>query len=168
MAKFATTMHKKHKDIKCVCTTIVGPFDTDRYVVLSHQSLEGYSDVNVRKEFAKYCKLPIYADNDVKAAALGELHSGALKGLTGVNAIVMAIGTGIAGCPIINSQVYRGSNFSSGECGQMLVNNHHFEMYYGVPFFIARCEQIYGKELTGEKCLELAKTNVSVKREVDE
>ncbi|GHU47218.1 hypothetical protein FACS1894218_1190 [Bacilli bacterium] len=92
---------------------------------------------------------------------------GALKGKKKVNAIVMALGTGIAGCPIIEGKVYMGNNYASGECGQMLVNNHLYEMHYSVPALIIRCEKVYGDTLTGERCLDLAKTHVVVKREVD-
>jgi predicted NBD/HSP70 family sugar kinase len=169
MSKFAQQMKNKHKDIECVCSTMVGIIDTDRYIVLSpNHTLRGYEGMHIKEEFGKYCKLPLYVANDVKAAALGEINMGALKGRKNVNAIVMALGTGIAGAVVIDGKNYMGNNYASGECGQMLVNGNLFEMYYSVPALIVRCEQVYGKTLTGEGCLALALTNVKVKRVVDE
>jgi glucokinase len=168
MAKFAQEMKVKYKDITCVCSTMVGIIDTDKHVVLSpNHTLKGYEGMHIKTEFNKYCKLPLYIMNDVKAAAQGELKFGSLKQTHKVNAIVMAIGTGIAGCPIIDGKIYMGATYASGECGQMLINNHFYEMHYGVPALIVRCEKVYGKQLTGEDCLALAKTNVNIKREVD-
>ncbi|GHU47222.1 hypothetical protein FACS1894218_1200 [Bacilli bacterium] len=74
MAKFANDMKKKHKEIQCVCSTMVGIIDTDHYVVLSpNHTLKGYEGMHIRKEFGKFCKLPLYVANDVKAAAMGEM-----------------------------------------------------------------------------------------------
>ncbi|MDR1234464.1 MAG: ROK family protein [Mycoplasmataceae bacterium] len=168
MARFAQTMKDKYKDINCVCSTMVGIIDTNKYVVLSpNHTLKGYEGMHIKNEFSKYCKLPLHVMNDVKAAAQGELKFGSLKKAKKVNAIVMAIGTGIAGCPIIDSNIYMGATYASGECGQMLVNNHFYEMHYSVPALIIRCEKTYGRTLTGEQCLELAKTNVPIRHEVN-
>jgi predicted NBD/HSP70 family sugar kinase len=168
MAQFAAEMKKKYNDIYCVCSTMVGIIDTDKYIVLSpNHTLKGYEGMHVKQEFKKYCKLPLYVMNDVKAAAQGELKFGCLKNTNKINAIVMAIGTGIAGCPIVEGKIYMGTTYASGECGQMLVNNHFYEMHYSVPALIIRCEKVYGKKLTGEQCLTLARTNVAIKHEVN-
>jgi predicted NBD/HSP70 family sugar kinase len=158
MAKFAQDMKNIHKEIKCVCSTMVGIIDTKKYIVLSpNHTLQGYEGMHIREEFAKYCKLPFYAMNDVKAATQGELMYGSLKGKKKVNAIVMAIGTGIAGCPIINGEIYYGSTYASGECGQMVVNGHFYENHYSVPGLIKRCKKIKPTIITAEECLDYAK-----------
>ena len=50
----------------------------------------------------------------------------------------------------------------------MLVNNKLYEMYYGIPQLIKRCQKITRKKLTGEDCLLLAKTNRNIKKIVNE
>jgi predicted NBD/HSP70 family sugar kinase len=168
MAKFAQKMVNKHKDIKCVCSTMVGIIDTNKYIVLSpNHTLKGYEGMHIRTEFAKYCKLPFYAINDVKAAARGELMFGSLKNTKNANAIVLAIGTGIAGCPIINGEIYMGSTYASGECGQMVVDGHFYENHYSVPGLIKRCKVIIPSIITGEECLNYSKTNKQIKTIVD-
>ncbi|GHU27770.1 hypothetical protein FACS1894152_4820 [Bacilli bacterium] len=168
MAEFAQKMANKHKDIKSVCSTMVGIIDTDKYIVLSpNHTLKGYEGMHIREEFAKYCKLPLYVMNDVKAAALGELKFGVLKNLKKVNAVVMTLGTGVAGCLIIEGKIYMGSTYAAGESGQMIVNGHLHEMHYSVTNLVIRCEKVYGKRITGEECLALAKTNVKVRHEVN-
>lgn len=64
----------------------------------------------------------VIIENDAKAAAFGELLAGALKGAN--NALAITLGTGV-GCGIImNKQLYRGSNASSGEMGHMVIQHN--------------------------------------------
>ncbi len=61
----------------------------------------------------------VLIENDAKAAALGEFMAGALIGAN--NALAITLGTGVGCGIIINKQIYRGSNASSGEMGHMVI-----------------------------------------------
>jgi predicted NBD/HSP70 family sugar kinase len=165
---FAQQMKQEYQEIKCVCTTVVGIVNPYTSVILSpNHTLKNYEGMNIKKEFKKYCSLPLYVINDVKAAATGELYYGSLKDKKNVNAVVLTIGTGFAGCPIINGEIYLGSTFASGEGGQMVINGHYFENHYMVPSLIKRCKAIDNSIINAEQCLELVKTNKDIKTEVD-
>ena len=58
-------------------------------------------------------------DNDVNLAALGEHHAGAAHGIN--EFVFIAIGTGVGAGIMLNGQLLRGSGWSAGEIGYMLV-----------------------------------------------
>ncbi len=64
--------------------------------------------------------MPVYVDNDVNAMALAELKYGAARRFS--SAICLTVGTGIGGAVIINKELWRGSNFSAGEIGHIVIN----------------------------------------------
>lgn len=61
---------------------------------------------------AKY-HFPVAAHNDGKAAALAELATGHLKGVT--NGAALVLGSGLGGGIIINGKLFQGSHFQAGE-----------------------------------------------------
>ena len=61
---------------------------------------------------AKY-HFPVAALNDGKAAALAELATGHLKGVT--NGAALVLGSGLGGGIIINGKLFQGSHFQAGE-----------------------------------------------------
>lgn len=64
----------------------------------------------------------VIIENDAKAAAYGEFLAGALKNAN--NALAITLGTGVGCGIIINKQIYRGSNASSGEMGHMVIEHN--------------------------------------------
>lgn len=69
------------------------------------------------------------AENDGKAAALGELGYGNLQNTT--NSAVITLGTGVGGGLIINGESYRGSHFLAGELSSIygLESNDEIKVY---------------------------------------
>ncbi len=63
--------------------------------------------------------LPVFADNDGNCAALAEHRAGACRGYT--EAIVVTLGTGIAGGLILRDELYRGARGAAGELGHMVI-----------------------------------------------
>lgn len=64
--------------------------------------------------------LPVWAENDVKAAALGELYFGVARGYR--DFVYLAIGTGIGGAAVVNGEVMRGARFGAMEVGHIVFN----------------------------------------------
>jgi glucokinase len=64
--------------------------------------------------------LPVFADNDGNAAAVAEHRAGAAQGTS--EAIVLTLGTGIAGGLIIRDELYRGALGTAGEIGHMVID----------------------------------------------
>ncbi len=65
--------------------------------------------------------MPVYVDNDVNAMALAEIKYGAARRFS--SSICLTVGTGIGGAVIINKELWRGSTFSAGEIGHIVINS---------------------------------------------
>ena len=63
--------------------------------------------------------LPVFVDNDGNCAALAEHRAGACRGYS--EAIVVTLGTGIAGGLILRDELYRGALGAAGELGHMVI-----------------------------------------------
>lgn len=74
--------------------------------------------VDVSMIMKKYLDLPIAIINDAKAAAIGELHFGAAKGMK--NFIVITLGTGLGSGIVLNSEIVYGEDGLAGEIGHTI------------------------------------------------
>jgi glucokinase-like ROK family protein len=77
----------------------------------------GWRDFPLAKLLKERFHIPIFIENDVNLAALGELNFGAGIGVK--NLVCIAVGTGIGSGVIIGGLLYRGANQAAGEIGYM-------------------------------------------------
>jgi glucokinase len=91
--------------------------DTGAAISCVHLPLD---DVPFRELMADRLGLPVYVDNDVNLALLGEARAGAARGAR--NAVMLTIGTGIGGAILIDGQLYRGADGAAGELGHVTVD----------------------------------------------
>lgn len=98
---------------------VPGITNTVNGVVVEAPSLN-WRDYPFIAEAKKHFNYPIYVDNDVNAAALGEQWLGKAKEKQ--NVLFIAVGTGIGSGIIINNQLYRGSSSAAGEIGYMVTD----------------------------------------------
>ncbi|MBI5399353.1 ROK family protein [Candidatus Saganbacteria bacterium] len=73
----------------------------------------------IQQRLQKQFRLPVFADNDANAAALGELHSGAGREIK--NFLYLILGTGVGGALVTDGQVYHGKSGRETEFGHMVV-----------------------------------------------
>ncbi len=107
---------KKDYDFEYIGVSTSGVVDTTKAeIVSSGINILNYVGTNFQKELGDILGVPVYADNDVNCALLGEQWLGCAKGLDEV--FCLALGTGIGGAYYLNS-LPQGSNFSAGEIGQ--------------------------------------------------
>ena len=78
----------------------------------------GWRDLPLQDILAERFDLPIFVENDVNLAALGEMGFGAARGSR--NLVCIAVGTGIGAGIIIDGALYRGHNHAAGEIGYLL------------------------------------------------
>jgi glucokinase len=71
---------------------------------------------------------PIFVDNDVNLAALGEHWFGAGKDVQ--NMILLSIGTGVGAGLIIDGMLYRGHSQAAGEIGYLIPNTQSLNRSY--------------------------------------
>ncbi len=77
----------------------------------------GWRDLPLKQILNERYRLPVFVENDVNLAALGEYGFGAAKGATSL--VCLAIGTGIGAGIVIDRKIYRGHNQSAGEIGYL-------------------------------------------------
>jgi glucokinase len=92
--------------------------DQDRGLAASsvHLPIAGVAFADV---MAERIGLPVFMDNDGNLALLAEHRAGAAQGER--NAVMLTLGTGIAGAILIGGELYRGSQGAAGEFGHMVV-----------------------------------------------
>jgi glucokinase len=86
----------------------------------SENHVPEFHDVPLADRLAAQTGLPAFVDNDVNALALAEWAFGLGRGATSL--VLLAIGTGIGGGMILNSELVRGPSGYAGEFGHMSVN----------------------------------------------
>jgi glucokinase len=119
----------------------------------------------LREKLRAEFDLPIYIENDVNIAALGEYGFGAAKGANSL--ICIAIGTGIGSGIVLNGRLYHGHTGSAGEIGYLLPGREFLHRTYegfGALELVAsgsgiaeRAREKTGKVLTSEGVIEAAR-----------
>ena len=97
-----------------------GAIDLDQGLVTSSPNLPGWHDIPLRDIVNRKYRVNTLLINDASAAALGEYHFGAGKGVN--NLIYLTVSTGIGGGIIINGELYLGPSGSAGEIGHMTID----------------------------------------------
>jgi glucokinase len=95
-----------------------GQLDRKKGVVLSSPNLP-FEDFPLADHLRAEFNLPVTLENDVEAAAYGELYHGAGKGCPLF--VCVFVGTGIGGGIVQNGKLYRGASGTGGELGHMTV-----------------------------------------------
>lgn len=96
----------------------------------ANDNIPGYTGMAVRDILYKEFQVPVAVENDAKAAAIGEMHHGAAKGLR--DFLCLTYGTGIGGAAVIDGKLLDGANFAGGCFGRILT---HPEKLGGSDFY---------------------------------
>ena len=97
-----------------------GAINFETGLVTASPNLPGWYDIPLRDIVNQRYRVNTFLINDASAAALGEHHFGAGKGVN--NLVLLTLGTGIGGGIIINGKLYSGRCGSAGEIGHMTVD----------------------------------------------
>jgi glucokinase len=96
-----------------------GVTNVDEGIVIATSYLLGWRDVPLRQMLEDEFGVPASVDNDVNLAAIGEQRAGLAQGTN--DFVFLAIGTGIGAGIVLNGEIHRGSVWTAGEIGYMLV-----------------------------------------------
>jgi len=109
------------KKIVAVCLGVAGSVNPTTGVIALAPNL-GLKNFNMKEALQKKIDVPVLIENDVNLAALGIKNFEV--GKKAKNMLAVFVGTGIGGGLIINKDIYRGSSFTAGEIGHVLVNKN--------------------------------------------
>ena len=103
-----------------VCVAVPGLVDADAGKVIIASNVAGFRNLVLTQPISERLGIPAFIENDVSAAALGELRFGAARGVR--NLLHAGLGTGIGGGIVIDGKLYRGASGLAGEIGHMILD----------------------------------------------
>lgn len=86
----------------------------------ANENIPGYTGMPVKDILEKAFGVPAAVENDVNAAALGEMYAGAAQGLS--DFLCLTYGTGVGGAIVTGGKVQQGSSYAGGSFGGILVH----------------------------------------------
>lgn len=101
---------------------IPGPIDTINGKIIVSTNLPKLVGYPIAEHISKHFNKPVFMDNDVKVAALGETVLGGGKGYPIV--YYVTISTGIGGALVIDKNVISGQNGHAGEVGNISIDRN--------------------------------------------
>lgn len=111
-----------YQDCEGIGMGIPGPIDTIHGKIIVSTNLPKLVGYPIADYISDHFKKPVFMDNDVKVACLGEACSGAGKGYPIV--YYVTISTGIGGALSINQKVLSGQNGHAGEIGNICIDRN--------------------------------------------
>lgn len=107
-------------ELKGIAISSTGGIDENTQILTPSINIINYDEINFRKELADLNVL-VSAENDVNSMALCEFNL--VDGFKDMKSIIaLTIGTGIGGAIAVNGNLLRGSSFTAGEIGKMVIN----------------------------------------------
>ena len=88
----------------------------------------GWKDLPLKSILEDRFQVPVFVENDVNLAALGESWYGTGKGVH--NLVCVSIGTGIGAGIVIGGKLYRGYSEAAGEVGYLVPDSSYLGKHY--------------------------------------
>jgi len=107
-------------DLDSISIAAAGAIDYEKGIVTLSPNLPGWRDIPLRDMVRERFRADSWLINDANAAALGEHHYGAGRGVK--NLVFITVSTGIGGGIIIDNRLYSGTSGSAGEIGHTTVD----------------------------------------------
>ena len=139
------------ENIDCIAVASAGRINTiDGSVFYASDNIPGWNRVKIKSILEGKYKLPVFVENDCKAAGLGEEWQGSAKGRTSY--LMIVIGTGIGAAVKADGTLLHGAHWSAGEIGHMTLYPNGrkcncgmkgcFEQYCSGPALVHRYNEL--------------------------
>jgi glucokinase len=145
IAERVKAMRQRHPDIAAIGVGVPGLVDFDHGYVHVLTNVPGWNGVQLKEMLSAESGLPVTVENDANAMTYAEWRYGAGRGLK--NVIGVTLGTGVGGGAVLDGKMYRGSQFSAGEIGQMSIHYAGVDGHYGN---FGALEKYIGNQQIGE------------------
>lgn len=165
---------------EAVGISTAGQVDTVRgSIYYANDNIPGYTGRRVREILEREFRVPAAVENDVNAAALGELHFGAGRGCPFF--LCLTYGTGVGGAIVLEGNIVSGSTFSAGSFGGIVLHPEAlrpgeefsgcYEKYASVTALVREAEKIDASLNNGRKifgAFEVPEVRACIDRWIDE
>ncbi len=149
---------EEYPEADAVGIATAGTVDTrDGHIVYATDNIPGYTGTPLGQLVSQSCGKPVCVENDVHAAALGELAWGDGQKLHSF--LFLTVGTGIGGAFVSEGQLHRGFRGMAGYFGHMPVHpggrlctcgqRGCFEAYASTTALLNRVRELTGDSITG-------------------
>lgn len=101
---------------------VPGPVNPRHEKIEKSPNLPGWDKVPLKRILQKQFKCPVFIENDANAAALGEKHFGAGRGVE--NFVYITVSTGVGSGIVVNGRLARGARGAAGEIGHAVVEKN--------------------------------------------
>jgi len=109
------------EDFDAIGISTAGQVDSEKgSIIFANENIPDYTGTELKSMLESEYKKPVFVENDVNAAAIGEAYYGAAVGEK--DFICLTHGTGVGGAIVIDGKVYGGAKGVAGEIGHILVH----------------------------------------------
>ena len=167
---------REHPEVQAVGISTAGLVETGTGTILyATDNLPGYTGLPLGELVRKACGKPVCVENDVYAAALGELAYGCGKDLHSF--LFLAYGTGIGGAYVQDGILQRGVRGLAGYWGHIVTHPDGrsctcgqrgcYEAYASTAALVREVEMRTGRETTGRRLFHEAERDPCIQGCVD-
>lgn len=128
-------------------------------IVYAGPTIPNYAGTAFKKRLTERLNVPVYVENDVNAAMLGEVWKGAAKGAD--NVYCLTLGTGIGGAHYDNHRLIDGANLKADSIGYLLYDPEtklNYEQRASTSALNNVLKSELGNAFHAEKAFELARS----------
>ncbi|MCL2719492.1 MAG: ROK family protein [Lachnospiraceae bacterium] len=119
--KLAIDIIKDYNDFEAIAISTAGQVDSETGIIsYANNNIPNYTGANLCQIFMEYFNVPVFVENDVYAAAIGEAIYGTGKGKH--DFLCLTYGTGIGGAIVRGGSIDKGTTNAAGEFGRIITN----------------------------------------------
>lgn len=111
-----------YKECEGIGMGVPGPVDTKNGKMMLASFLPGFEGYPLVKHFREHFQMPVYMDNDVNVACMGEAMLGSGKNHDSVYYVTLS--TGVGGALVIDKRVVSGAHGFAGEIGNVIIDRN--------------------------------------------